>query len=64
MDEVCIVAPQDLGFFTPLYKKITAPLKISPWKIILPLAFIFCFLAQLAIGQIMIKTASVLQSAF
>jgi hypothetical protein len=64
MEEVNLVSPQNLGMLTPLYKKTTAYLKISPWKILLPASFILCVLAQLTMGHLMIKTASVLQSAF
>lgn len=63
-DEICSLAPQNIGFLTPWYKRLTSPLKISPWRIFLPLSFLLSFLGQFFLGSRSIKVVSVLQAAF
>lgn len=64
LDEITLVAPQRVGVFTPLYKKTTAFLKNTPWKIMLPASFLLSVLLLRLSGLISVKIVSVLQSAF
>ncbi|MBI3980482.1 hypothetical protein HY345_00620 [Candidatus Microgenomates bacterium] len=63
-NEICAIAPQEMGFLTPLYKRLTARLKISPWKIFLPFSLFLSFLSQILLGHWSTKIVSVLQASF
>ncbi len=64
LEEITYVSPQELGILTPWYKKITAPLKIAPWRILLPICFVSALFLRMTIGPLLVKIVSVLQSSF
>ncbi len=64
MEEVSYVSPQNLSVLTPQYKKLTAPLKNRPWKVLLPFSLAASFALQSLVGSWSTKIVSVLQSAF
>lgn len=64
MSEVSEVQPQTIGPLTPVYKSAVRYLKISPWKILLPVSFLFSLFALKLLGSLSIRLVSVLQQAF
>jgi hypothetical protein len=64
MHEVAIVPPQQLGVFTPIYKKSVSFLKISPWKTVFVFSAISAFILYLLFGQTLVRLVSVLQIGF
>lgn len=64
LEEISFPAPQDLGFATGVYKKVTAPLKTAPWKILLPVSFLVSVAVWQIMGKLFVRLVSVLQAAF
>lgn len=64
MAEVALVTPQNVGPFTPLYKRLTPYLKQKPWKALsLGAIFITGFL-YILFGSLLVRLASILQFGF
>lgn len=64
MQEVSVVPPQNLGLFTPLYRKLVPQFKFFPLKALVPLSFLFILGAYLLFGTLMVRLAEILQTAF
>lgn len=64
MSEIAVVAPQRVGPFTPLYKKITPYVKEKPWKILVFSSIVASFLMYLLLGSLVVKITSILQFGF
>lgn len=63
-EEVTEMPPQTVGPLTPVYKKTVPLLKIAPWRILIPLAFVVIaglfLMLQITAAQI----TSILQRGF
>jgi len=64
MHEVSVVPPQTVGPFTPVYKIVAGKLKFFPFKVIVPLSFLFILFAYLIFGTSLVKLAELLQAGF
>lgn len=64
MTEVAIVSPQDVGPFTPIYKRVTPYLKRKPYKALTLTAIVTTAILYLLIGPFLVKLASILQIGF
>lgn len=62
--EVTIVEPQNIGILTPLYKTLVPFLKFAPWRILIPLSFVFSLFGYFLIGQLIVFIVSLLQYGF
>lgn len=63
-DEVVEVQPQTVGPLTPFYKSTTHYLKVSPWKILIPVSLLLALFGLKLLGPISVRLVSVLQQAF
>ena len=64
MHEVSVVPPQTVGPLTPVYKKVVRELKFFPFKVIIPISFLFILFAYLIFGTWLVKLAETLQTGF
>lgn len=64
MLEVSSLPPQEVGRFTPVYKRFVPYLKFSPWKSVLCVSFAIATLLYLVFGIKVIHLASILQFGF
>jgi hypothetical protein len=64
MQEASVVPPQEVGIFTPFYKKIVPQLKIYPWKLAIIFSIISAFMLYFLFGKSLIKAVSLLQIGF
>jgi hypothetical protein len=64
MHEASIVPPQDVGIFTPFYKRIVPQLKLYPWKMAIILSIIAGFGMYFLLGSALVKLVSILQIGF
>ena len=64
MHEVSVVPPQTVGPLTPVYKIVVRELKFFPFKVIIPLSFLFILAAYLIFGPGLVKLAEALQAGF
>jgi len=63
-NEVMEVQPQTVGPLTPIYKNTTHYLKVSPWKILIPVSLLLALFGLKLLGPISVRLVSVLQQAF
>ena len=64
MGEQADLTPQNLGFLTSPFKRFSPFLKNSPWKIFIPLAFLFSVGAFFLFGNRVVHLTSILQRGF
>ncbi len=64
MHEVAVIPTQEVGFLTPIYKKIVPRFKYSPWKSAIILSSFFTLLLYFLLGTTLIKLVSLLQFGF
>ena len=64
MQEVSDVPTQEMGLFTPFYKKIVPQFKYRLWKSGAALSFLGALFLYLVFGSLVVKLASVLQFGF
>jgi len=64
MHEVALLPTQNVGFFTPLYKKIVPKLKFSPWKSATVISVTAAVCLYIMLGAILVRLASLLQFGF
>ncbi len=62
--EVSSIPQQDLGFLTIYYKSLSSYLKITPWKIIIPLSILGVLVFRLLTGFPLTHITSILQEGF
>jgi len=61
MQEIAFVPPQQMGLFTPLYKRIVPVFKEYPLKSLVFLSLAATFIAFIVFGSYLIRLASILQ---
>lgn len=64
MHEVSNLPTQQVGFFTPVYKRIVPYLKVTPWKSVILLSLAASAILYLFFGIRLIHLASLLQFGF
>jgi hypothetical protein len=64
MHEVAVVPPQQVGPFTPLYKRIVPWFKYFPLKSAVIVALFVSFFLYIILGITLVKLASLLQFGF
>ncbi len=62
--EVTELPPQNLGPLTPVYKQTVPYLKIAPWRVLLPVAFVMVAAIALLLEITAVQIASLLQRGF
>lgn len=62
--EVTELSPQTVGILTPLYKKAVPYLKVSPWKLVVPLSFVLAVVIALVMEASILQITSLLQKGF
>lgn len=64
MKEISEVPPQEIGPFTPLYKRFVPYVKFNPWKSALALSIVLTLVLYLFFGIRWIRLISLLQLGF
>lgn len=64
MNQTAIVAPQSLGPFTFIYKRITPYVKEKPWLALGIIATFLALMLYLLLGPFVVRLASILQFGF
>lgn len=64
MHEVAEVAPQTIGPFTHLYKRVVPFLKFSPWRSAILISMLTAALLYILLGSALVRIASTLQFGF
>jgi hypothetical protein len=64
MHEVSALPTQELGMFTPYYKKIVPQLKFYPWRLAILISIITGFILYFTFGSLLVRLVSILQIGF
>lgn len=64
MHEIASIPPQEVGPFTPMYKKVAPYFKFSPWRATSAISFLSAFFLYLLLGATLVRIVSILQFGF
>lgn len=63
-DEVTELPPQTIGPFTPMFKRTAPYFKVAPWRVLIPLSFLFAVGIALVFEMTTVQLVSLLQRGF